>query len=297
MILVSLFGGLGNQMFQYAAAKALSSKHGFELKLDTTILENRSRKENFTFRDFELDIFNIKESVATPKEVSRFVPDLWHSPEYVKQFYKVKRLFTGTSLYREKTYFSFDKTLVNLHDNTYLYGYFQSQDYFIGQEHLIRNCFRLKKELDTHNEAFLAEMQTSNSVSVHIRRGDYENSIFELLSFENYYLPAINLIRNQITNPKFYFFTNDLEWTRNAFAELNIDKTYVTHNTGKESFKDMILMSKCKHHIIANSSFSWWGAWLNPSADKTVIAPSIWFQSGRHAHSTGNLIPTNWIKI
>jgi len=297
MILISLFGGLGNQLFQYATAKALSAKHGYELKMDPTILNFRGNKTDFSFRNFELNHFCIPETLASPQEISRFVPDLWHSPEYLKQWYKLKRLFTGTTLYREKEFFKFNEALNAIEDNTYLYGYYQTQNYFVEQEELIRECLQLRSPLDPQNSALVAEMQSVNSVSVHIRRGDYENSIFRLLTVENYYMPALKLMLDKQPDCRFYFFTNDAEWTKNAFAGLKTEKTFITHNTGKDSYKDMILMSKCKHHIIANSTFSWWGAWLNPAKSKTVIAPAKWYQSGKYADSVNDLIPADWIKI
>lgn len=297
MIIVSLFGGLGNQMFQYAAAKALALKYGYKLKMDVSLLQDRTPKSGFTYRDYELNIFQIDDEIASVKEVKQFVPDLWHSPEYLKQFYKLKRLFTGKHLYREQAFFQYNTAFDKMPDNTFLYGYFQTEKYYLGQESILRKSFALKSKLDEENLRLITELEKENSISVHIRRGDYANSDFEMLTADMYYIPAIEQILSKIPDAKFYFFTNDLDWTRQTFNGLDIDKKFITHNSGSNSFKDMILMSHCKHNIIANSSFSWWGAWLNAHPEKTVIAPTNWYKSGRYVGKTGDLIPASWIRI
>ena len=297
MIIVSLFGGLGNQMFQYAAAKALALKYGYKLKMDVSLLQDRTPKSGFTYRDYELNIFQLKDEIASVKEVKQFVPNLWHSPEYLKQFYKLKRILTGKRLYREQAFFQHNTAFDKMPDNTYLYGYFQTENYFSDQASVIQKSFSLKTKLDEENLRLVNELEKENSISVHIRRGDYSNSDFEMLTPDLYYTPAIELIISKIPDAKFYFFTNDLDWTKQTFRGLNIDKKFITHNSGSNSFKDMILMSHCKHNIIANSSFSWWGAWLNVNPEKIVIAPTNWYRSGRHVNKIGDLIPTSWIKI
>jgi len=297
MIIISLYGGLGNQMFQYACGKAISTRLGVELKLDIQHVIDRTPREEFTFRDYELGVFNVYEQIVTSKELSRFVPNLWNANEIAKHYYKLKRLFLGNTLYREKLKFSYNKELYSVRDNTYLYGYFQTENYFSEFKNDILNSFTLRNALGERNESFISQMKNENSVSIHIRRGDYENSVFELLSLEEYYLKAIETIKEKIESPIFYFFTNDVVWVEKNFNSLDINKTIVYINTGTQSYKDMILMSNCKHNIIANSSFSWWGAWLNQNANKTVIAPQKWFKIGQYVDTTYNLIPENWMKI
>ncbi|MFZ4582123.1 MAG: alpha-1,2-fucosyltransferase [Paludibacter sp.] len=297
MILISLFGGLGNQMFQYASAKALALRLNVELKLDISHLVDRTPKEGLTFRDYELNHFCIGDQIATEKELRKYIPNLWHSPEYLKQLYKIKRFCSGLRLYREDVFFEYNKAFDTLKDNTYLYGYFQTQDYFLSAEAEIRTCFQMKQPVDILNQQLIEKINGCNSVSVHIRRGDYEQSVFELLNMESYYLPALKLISNSVENPRFYIFTNDLEWTKNAFSALDYNISILSHNTNENSYKDMILMSQCKHNICANSSFSWWGAWLNNAENKMVVAPKKWYASGRHAEIIRNLVPGNWIKL
>jgi len=297
MIIVSLYGGLGNQMFQYACGKAISTRLGVEIKLDIQHVIDRTPRKEFTFRDYELGVFNVNEHIATTEELRRFVPNLWNANEMVKHYYKLKRILLGNTLYREKLKFSYNKEIDSLKDNTYLYGYFQTEEYFSNFRNDILNSFTLRNAIDDKNAALIAQMQAENSVSIHIRRGDYENSVFELLSLEEYYLKAIDAIKKDIESPVFYFFTNEIEWVEKNFSSLNINKTIVNINTEKQSYMDMILMSNCKHNIIANSSFSWWGAWLNQNTSKIVIAPKKWFRMGQYVETTHNLIPKSWLKI
>lgn len=297
MIIVSLYGGLGNQMFQYACGKAVAMRLGVELKLDIQHVIDRTPRKEFTFRDYELGVFDVNEQIATSEELSRFVPNLWNANEIVKHYYKLKRMLLGNTLYREKSKFSYNKELNSVRDNTYLYGYFQTEDYFSEFRNDILNSFTLRAPIDDKNESYLAQIRNENSVSVHIRRGDYENSIFQLLSLEEYYLKAIDIIQKSVENPTFYFFTNDIEWVENNLNSLNINKKIISINTGNQSYMDLVLMSNCKYNIIANSSFSWWGAWLNRNTNKIVIAPKNWFKTGQYVETTHDLIPKGWLKV
>jgi len=298
MIIISLFGGLGNQMFQYACGKAVASHLNVELKLDVSHVIDRTPRTNFTYRDYELGVFNIKEKIATINEVRQFIPNLWNSNEYIKQLYRLKRLFKGNSLYRERLKFIYNKDIELVKDNTYLYGYFQTEKYFENIREDLLKYFSLSNEMDKSNSAITTQMKNENAVSIHVRRGDYTNSPFVLLDIQNYYQKAIEFILEKIESPVFYIFTNDYLWTEENFASLNIKKTIVKiNNDSKSSYLDMILMCNCKHNICANSSFSWWGAWLNVNPEKIVITPKLWFKNAEYIQSTIDLIPTNWIKL
>jgi len=297
MIIVSLFGGLGNQMFQYACGKAIATKLDVELKLDISHVIDRTARKNFTYREYELGVFNIKEEIATIEEVRQFIPNLWNSNEFIKQIYKLKRLFKGHSLFREKLKFTYNKEVELVKDNTYLYGYFQTQKYFESFRNELLQIFRLKNEIDTSNQNLISRMESENSVSIHVRRGDYNNSPFELLDIHEYYLKAIKLIQEHVESASFYIFTNDYLWTEENFSFIDIQKHIININNESQSFLDMILMSNCKHNICANSSFSWWGAWLNNNPDKMVIAPKMWFKKTEGIKSTYDLIPLDWITI
>ncbi len=296
MIIISIFGGLGNQMFQYACGKALASKLGVELKLDISFLADKSLRENFTVRDFELDIFNITEKTANLTEVRDFVPNLWSCNNIDLLKYKILRLIKANHYYFEKQKFLFEPKIEQVKKNSYVYGYFQTEKYFQNVKSELIQAFTLKNKPDEQNKKLICQMGTENAVSIHIRRGDYHNSPFKLLEM-NYYQQAINLITEKVLNPKFYIFSNDYNWASENFAALNIDKTILTHNKADRSYMDMILMSHCKHNICANSSFSWWGAWLNQNSSKIIITPKQWFKNEEYTESTYDLIPEDWLKI
>jgi len=297
MIIVSLFGGLGNQMFQYACGKSVASRLGVELKLDVSLVQDRAERKNFTYRDYELGVFKIKEEIATIEEVRQYIPNLWNSKLYLKQLYKLKRFFNGNSFYNEKLKFIYNKDIEQVKDNTYLYGYFQTEIYFKTLRNELLQIFRIQQEIDLINSSLISQMKSENSISIHVRRGDYLNSPFEILDIQNYYQKAIEFIQKEINSPVFYIFTNDYLWVEKNFELLNIKKTIVKINSGNQSYLDMILMSNCKHNICANSSFSWWGAWLNTNPSKIVIAPDRWFKNAEYVNSISDLLPKGWITI
>ena len=177
-------------------------------------------------------------------------------------------------------------------------GFWQSDKYFLKYESEIRKDFSFPSFTDRVNINLLSEIINSNSVSIHIRRGDYiqMNSAIEShpLCSIKYYQSAISKIKEIIEKPKFYFFSDDIEWVKNQFFSVE-NAIFVNHNKGKDSYKDMQLMANCKHNIIANSSFSWWGAWLNPNPKKIVIAPKNWFKDT--SIDTSDLIPSTWIRL
>ncbi len=296
MIIVSIFGGLGNQMFQYACGKALAAKLGVELKLDVSFLADKSERENFTVRDYELNIFSIHEKTANLTEVRNFVPDLWNCTKVDLLKYKLFRLLKGNHYYFEKQKFRFESQIEQLKDCSYLYGYFQTEKYFSNIKEELVTAFTLKDQPNVQNQELIAQIKAENAISVHVRRGDYQNSPFNLLEI-NYYQQAIELIKQKVENPRFYIFSNDIEWISKNFGVLDIDKSIVTYNQGEKSYMDMVLMSYCKHNICANSSFSWWGAWLNQHAEKIVITPKQWFKNLEYTASTYDLIPDNWLKL
>lgn len=295
MIIVSLFGGLGNQMFQYATGKAVALRLNTELQLDLSLLNDRTYRKDFTYRNFELGVFKIKDEVADIQKVREFTPNLWNATEWVKQAYKIKRLIKGSHLYCERKKFYYEPQIESIADNTYLYGYFQTEKYFGHYLTEIQAQFQLNHAPNETNKRFIDAMKSENSVSIHVRRGDYLLAPFNLLTAENYYRKAIEYIVERIEHPKFYIFTNDIEWTMAEFGQFDIDKTFISNNQGDHSYMDMILMSNCQHNICANSSFSWWGAWLNSNRDKIVTAPKLWFKNSGTENS--DLIPPSWIKI
>jgi hypothetical protein len=207
-----------------------------------------------------------------------------------RQKFKLKRGF-----YLEKS-FNYSSDLENISDGTYIDGYFQSEKYFSFYKKELRNEFSVKCPLSLANEIFIREINSTNSVMIHVRRGDYVSnsdalSVHGICSLE-YYKNAITLIKKRLVEPKFYVFSDDLEWCKSNLELLN-DAVFVSGNERNPEV-DIWLMTNCRHHIIANSAFSWWGAWLAKSSDQVVIAPIPWFDS--KIHDARDLCPEHWIR-
>lgn len=291
MIISKLSGGLGNQMFQYALGRRLAIKNNVPLKLDIREYnENRLRK-------YDLRHFNITEDFATQKDLRSvtFPSDKPNHAYFIKTYQRILHL-SPIQYVKEQT-INFRPEILTLGDNTYLDGYWQSEKYFSDIEDVIRKEFTVKSKPDPINESYLGEIRDCESVSVHVRRGDYVSNpttaqVHGFLGL-GYYQKALSIILENTDRPHFFVFSDDLEW-----AEGNIKTdapiTYVKYN-GAKNYEDLRLMSACKHHIIANSSFSWWGAWLSPDREKIVIAPRRWFKSDRL--NARDLIPESWHKI
>jgi len=286
MVIAQLIGGLGNQLFQYAAARRLAQYHQVPLKLDITGFET------YKLHNYSLNHFNIVETFAQPDEIAR----------YKKQgfIHRVRRRFFPYALQRhilEKS-LSFQPAILNLHPNVYLQGYWQSERYFIDIAVIIRQEFMIKTPIDAINAQLSEQITATNAVSLHVRRGDYaSNPVFQkvhgLTSLE-YYAKAIQKIAAQVENTHFFIFSDDPDWTR---ANLNFDVplTFVTHNQADKNYEDLRLMSLCQHHIIANSSFSWWGAWLGGNPKKIICYPAHWANDKNL--NTSDIIPNGWQKI
>jgi len=295
MICIQLSGGLGNQMFQYAFGRALAYKHKTELLLDTTKLINN--KTGITYRSLELNIFNIRLQEASKNNLNKIKP----------LFYRIINVFaikTGlqgiqTSKYFIEKKYSFNNSIVKIGNNCFLAGYWQSFRYFQDIEFLILEEFKFHQVLQEDNINWITKIKNENSVSLHIRRTDFQNNknhdIHGTCSIE-YYKKATKTIAEKVSDPFFFIFSDDIEWARTNL-KLIYPNEFVSGNIGKQSYIDMQLMSQCKHNIIANSSFSWWGAWLNNNPNKVVIAPKQWFAYAKLNIQTDDLIPETWIRI
>ena len=293
MIVIQLSGGLGNQMFQYAAGYAITKKQNSHLKVDSSNFKIKTTNKNFTLRDFELNIFEIEFDTVNPLlwKLYRKLSSLISNLKFFPETYLVR-------VYSEKSP-EFDDFFLSISDNAYLSGYFQSEKYFKKYRQELLKLFKFKYALTGDNTEIIKSIKKHNSVSIHIRRGDYVSnkeihSVHGSLTIK-YYMKAIKLIREKLDNPHFYFFSDDIKWVEQNF---NLDsQMIIAHNTGSESYRDMQLMSCCKHNIIANSSFSWWGAWLNENSEKIVISPLKWFKDPVRNSLTMDLIPVGWIRL
>jgi len=271
MIISNLTGGLGGQMFQYAAGRALSLKLKTSLKLHfTNALFN-------TQRHYELNIFNIPDNFATNTDLdkikvlrNRIINRLAYLAEQRFNLKLQKNVFT------EKMNNIFDPIFFDIPNNFYIQGYFSNENYFKKIKTIVRNDFTFKNKLDQTNLKWVNFFKHTESVSIHIRRGDYlTNKTGPRFVGLNYYLNAIKTIEKKLKNPVFFVFSDDLVWPKQNLKFQN-NAYFITNNQGKDSYKDMQLMSLCKHNVIANSAFSWWGSWLNNYKNKITIYPLNW---------------------
>lgn len=282
-------GGLGNQMFQYAFGKSMAIQQHTILKLDRTFLDDKSPKENFTFRDYELDIFDIVADFATTQEIRSY----FHRPLFNRLFGLPNKKKVVKEHLLDQPF-----TVADLCEHMYFEGYWQKENYFLSQEEEIRKAFRFRSAPVGRNLELAQHIASTPSIAVHVRRGDYASnaviqSVHGVLGPE-YYRQAASIVESSVSNPHYFVFSDDSEWTKKNI-QLGEKCTYIDHNTGKNSFEDMRLMSLCQHNIIANSSFSWWSAWLNTHKGKIVVAPSKWFHNLEEA--SRHSLPPSWIKI
>lgn len=288
MVITRLIGGLGNQMFQYAAGKRLSCALNAELKLDTSLFETTKYRVQ---RQYALDVFSIDEAIASPGEVRSYLPrnGIW------RRLLGAERM--DRTYYKER-YFHFDPAVLCLTGEVFLEGYWQSERYFSDVAGTIREAFQLKTPLEGRNKELAEHIAAVEAVSLHVRRGDYvadetTHHRYGVCGID-YYQRAISHIAEHVERPELFIFSDDPEWARSNL-KFSHPMTFIDHNPPAQGYEDMRLMSLCRHHIIANSSFSWWGAWLNSRPDKIVIAPRNWFD--HYDVDTSDLYPQGWLKF
>lgn len=271
MITSQLMGGMGNQMFQYALGITLSEQFKIPFSIDLSYLNRRDFGHLFVYRNYDLDIFDINPSFEV--EVDLVI---------------------------EEKQFNFDSNLnqlisSNIDKNILLVGQWQSPLYF--NEELVRNHFQFKDKVeksDIYTFNLLNRIKNSESVMINVRRSDYLNGDFHGVYGLDYINKAVSIIKESVSNPEFFIFSDDIEWCQENINLPNM--TIVSHRYKGNKFSYYLqLMMNCKHFIIPNSTFAWWAAWLNPNTDKLVVAPKRWFN--RDEINTGDLIPNNWIRI
>jgi hypothetical protein len=294
MIVVKLMGGLGNQMFQYAAGRHLAHIRNTELKLDLSFLKTDA-KGAYTQRDYAFDIFTLKGIFASEEEVLSFKK---LSENRYRRFLFRKFPFLFNKAYITESGNKYHKEFTNYPANTYLSGFWQSERYFSPVADIIRKDFTFKESLQGLNKELAAKIKNSRSVSMHIRRSDYIINK-DVLNFHgvcppSYYTEGLAKITEKEKKPELFIFSDDIAWCKQNLI-FDFPCTYVDHNYGDKSFEDMRLMSLCKHNIIANSSFSWWGAWLNNNTEKIIVAPKKWFNDPKA--QSPDIYPADWIKI
>lgn len=297
MIIVRLRGGLGNQLFQAATGLAIAKRCKKELKFDLSWFR-AYRYEHI----YSLPRFALNPQKATDLEIRRTgriaLPVPLGSRLYYKYHDHIKKRseapFQTQPIVRERGV-PFDAEVPTLHHDFVLDGFWQSEKYFIEQSQAIYDSFRLLEKPDSANEEFLHEVTERESVAIHVRRGDFfsnpEINKIHGVCDTGYFQRAVQAISERVKDPFFYFFSDDPNWVeQNLLRDRSV---VVRHN--KKDFEDLRLISSCKHQIISNSSFSWWGAWLNRKQDKTVIAPRSWYNPGYF--DDRDILPTSWIKV
>lgn len=249
------------------------------------------------FVNYELYPFCVNKRFAFREEVP-FYEKFHIQNKYINfLFLKFLKVFKKCipSFYWENT-FSFDPRFLSIR-SWYIEWYFQCEKYFKEQEVIIRKDFEFSIPPSEKNEEIINIITSTNSVALHVRRWDYisnpANSLYNTCDL-NYYHKAIGLMQEKIENPVFFLFSDDMTWVRENI-HISGEAHYIDWNDNQRNYEDMRLMSLCRHNIIANSSFSWWGAWLNKSKWKIVVAPGIWFNDNKIDYS--DVIPESWIKI
>lgn len=287
MIITQLNGGLGNQMFQYAVGRNLAVLHNTSLLLDTSLLNKGSFLK--TYRTYSLGVYNINAEIAdikTMKNIAR-QKSIIFKPLNIFSKQKIR-------LIREQG-FEFQMITFKPDENVCLNGYWQSEKYFKDIRDLLLMEFNPKNEISGKNKFYADLICSVNSVSMHIRRGDYisnpiTNKVHGFLGID-YYKKAMELIESKINKPVYFILSDDIDWCKESI-KTHHELYFIDHNNENEAHEDLRLMSLCQHNVIANSSFSWWGAWLNKNPEKIVIAPKRWFKD--FTKITIDLFPEKW---
>lgn len=305
--------GLGNQMFQYAAGRSLSLALNEPLKLNTLSYER------YKLRKFELqDFFEIEPQIATAEEIATFqlshpVRRAWNKVFPQKKLrslpheegrmarlaYNLFYIFSPPhkrSVYEERD-FSFDKNFFKAQPHVFLKGYWMSYKYFLGYEDVIKRDFTIRKELVTHLDGLVAEMESCNSIAVHIRCTDRKDPANLILYGEipaSYFAAGVDHIRQKKGDPHLYIFSDDAEMAK-KYVPAGFNCTYVSNTITKSAIEDLHLMTRCKNIVMTNSTFSWWAAYLNKHTDKIVITPARWYNKSHYNYS--DVYYPGWVKI
>jgi len=278
-------------MFQYAMGKHIALKNNTKLLLDTRLFQYHGMHNGF-----ELDRVFIKSLNLASKKQLRDLLGWRHSRVGMKIITSKGFKFLGGKNFFIEDGLTFNKAVEFLPSDCYLSGYWQSENYFKDIKEIIRKDFKFRQKLTDQNLMIAKQILSSNSVSLHIRRGDYITNADSVHSncTVDYYTRAMDYFDSKLSNPIYFIFSDDIEWVKKNLKIRNEHK-FINHNKGLNSHNDMHLMSLCRHNIIANSSFSWWGAWLNSNREKIVVAPEKWFKYDEL--SARDIIPSSWVTI
>jgi hypothetical protein len=292
MIISYLSGGIGNQLFQFAMGLSMAKRKNIELLFDV----NSFRWDNL--REFELQKLGIDYNIASDELIFKIKNTPSNFISKIKKRLNIEIPYYQQSYIKEQD-FEYDLNFQKFNsNNVYFEGYWQSENYFrdirgsilksITFDNLSNECLEFKNNIS----------KSLNSVSLHIRRGDYaqnpETNEYHGLMGINYYKSSIEILNSKLNNPTFFVFSDDKSYAKSLFDG---KENFIVIDSKFEDYEELFLMSKCEHQIIANSSFSWWGAWLNQNKNKNVIAPKNWFKNQEMQSKTKDLIPKEWMRI
>jgi tellurite resistance-related uncharacterized protein len=290
-IFVLFDGGLGNQLFEYACGRALALRGGGELVIDPW--ECRAGRS----RPLELHHFNIKARSTTAWEnaLCRLVDS--QRLEIPRKMLQALAPGLLPTVVRQREH-GFDPAIFNVKGSLFLDGWWQSELYFRDYRDQIISDLNFRELPDDQNRQSLEQIRGGEAVCIHVRRGDYVSDPYILKNIGvcglEYYRAAIETMAQRVKSPTYFIFSDDPQWTRENLP-VPEPRVFISHNCGTKDWEDLRLLSACRHFIIANSTFSWWGAWLSAHPGKAVIAPSRWF--AKPELSARDLIPESWIRI
>lgn len=296
MIIVKISGGIGNQLFQYCFAKSLEIKKRVKVKIDNSCYYLKTK--TITPRQYQLDKFKISldlagqndfHEVGIPYPLNRHISEnIFRSVFRIQEFFRpfnLKKITVEHGL-------TFNDSIFLKRDNCYISGNWTDPRYFFDISEILQKELSLKDKTSEKTQIFFSGIKNSNSISVHIRRGDYlrYSHKFKILD-QRYYNQAVKKIEEKIKNPIYYIFSDDVDYVKNNYQNIFKKAIYISGNNIFDH-EELWLMSQCKNNIIANSTFSWWGAWLNNNPEKIVIAPKKYRNDNKDI--TG-LFPKKWI--
>jgi hypothetical protein len=296
-----LQGGMGNQMFQYAAGRALAIRNNTFLKIDLSFIKNGVLGGNVDYRNYGLNNFCIVEDIIGEEELNHFIKRsrLFSKLKISWLNRKTGYRFPLSKMVSQKGH-GYDPEFMKLSNNSYLIGYWQNVKYFAGSEEIIKQDFMFKNLPNQSNTALLSKIMNCESVAIHIRRGDFKNLPVLGTTDKEYYLRAINYLVKKLSKPVLFFFSDEMKWVKENFNTISfanfIYYSDINTSSGSEA-DDLRLMSNCKHNIIGNSTFGWWGAWLNSNPDKIIIAPEKLFADPAIDNQLQGMIPDNWLRL
>lgn len=291
MIIARLHSGLGNQMFQYAMARRISLQLGVEMKLDISVLLDPKPVEGTVKREFGLNAFTLESQFYVSPAFLR-IAYLPHKRRWSKIVQKI--ISKPYNLEQQDKFGVEQRLLYNPPDSTIYKGFWQSERYFEAAAAMVRNDFRFRNDVLPRSEKLFAEIKSTVSVCVHVRRTDMVGPVHGVTDLE-YYKACIQQMRSEVPTAWFFIFSDDIDWCRNVFANYPRATIVGTEHNGPSDINSLQLMSACRHFIIPNSTYSWWGAWLGERDDTVVMAPEKWF--GTTELDYRDVIPRRWRKM